>query len=99
MKTKKRTPKPVTLLTKVEMLLSDVLQGCSEIEKSVEKDVRMLLRSAEASVSAAKDYFVAPEPSKTRRKTARTSRRLTRQGTRAATPPKRRSAYVARKVA
>ncbi len=62
MKTKKkRPPKAVTLLTKVETLLSDVLDECFEIEKSVEKNVRVLLRSAEASVVAAKEYFITPE--------------------------------------
>jgi len=104
MKTKKRTPKPVTLLTKVELLLSDVLQQCSEIEKSVEKNVYVLLRSAEASVAAAKNYFVAPEPSKIGRHIVRTPGRVPRQGvarrgTRTAAAAKRRSGYVSRKVA
>jgi hypothetical protein len=70
MKSKKRTTKAVTLLTRVETLLSDVLEECSDIEKSVEKNIRVLLRSAEASIAVAKDYFTASEPSKVRRKTA-----------------------------
>ena len=79
MKSKKKTPKPVTLLTKIETLLADVLNACSEIEKSVEKNVSVLLRSAEASVAAAKEYFITPEPSKVRRKIAKTPVRVPRR--------------------
>ena len=56
MKTKKKSPKAVTLLTKIETLLSDALDECSAIEKSVEKNVRELLLSAQASISSAIDY-------------------------------------------
>jgi len=67
MKTKKRRAKPVTLLTKIETLLSEVLQECSEIEKSIEKNIPLLLRSAEGAVIAAKDYFTVREQTKVRK--------------------------------
>jgi hypothetical protein len=79
MKAKKRTTKKaVTLLTRIEGLLSDVLDECSAIEKSVEKNVRMLLRSAEASITVAKEFFVAPEPAKGRQKAAKAPKRVPR---------------------
>lgn len=56
MKTKKKSPKAVTLLTKIETLLSDALAECSAIEKSVEKNVRELLLSAQSSISSAIDF-------------------------------------------
>ena len=105
MKAKKRTVKAITLLTRIEMLLSDVLEQCSEIEKSVEKNVRVLLRSAEVSIAAAKDYFIAPEAPKVRRKivrtVGRTSRhRVVRKRMRAPIAAKKRTIRaVARKVA
>jgi len=105
MKSKKRTPKPVTLLTKIETLLSDVLQQCSEIEKSVEKNALVLLRAAEASVAAAKNYFITPEPPKIQRKSPRTvahvvRHRVTRRRAKAAIAAKKRPVGRAvRKVA
>lgn len=105
MKTKKRTPKAVTLLTRIEMLLSDVLKECSVIEKSVEKNARVLLRSAEASIAVAKSYFVAPEPSKVRRMPAKShahvsQRRVARRRVKAPVTAKKRSiGHVARKIA
>jgi len=105
MKSKKRTPKPVTLLTKVETLLSDVLQQCSEIEKSVEKNALVLLRAAEASVAAAKNYFITPEPPKIHRKGARTvahvvRHRATRRRAKAPIAAKRHSVgRLAKKIA
>ena len=59
MKRKRKSTKPVTLLTKIEDLLCDALGELSSIERSVEKNVRELLVSAAASVAAAKD-FIAP---------------------------------------
>jgi hypothetical protein len=59
MKAKRKSKKPVTLLTKIETLLSDVLGELSSVEKSVEKNVRELLLSAAASVVKAKDCFTA----------------------------------------
>jgi hypothetical protein len=78
MKSKKHTKKAVTLLTKIETLLSDVLHECSEIEKSVEKNVGVLLRTAEVSIAAAKDYFAAPELPKVPKKPARILGRVPR---------------------
>lgn len=105
MKTKKRTPKAVALLTKVETLLSDVLDECFEFEKSVEKNVRVLLRSAEASVDAAKEYFIAPQPGKAARKIAKRAAHVSRHrvaGNRRRAPlaaRKRSIRRVARKAA
>ncbi|HTW31436.1 MAG TPA: hypothetical protein VMD76_07140 [Candidatus Sulfotelmatobacter sp.] len=74
MKTKKKSPpKAITLLTRVQTLLADVLDGCSVIEKSVEKNVRELLVSAESSISKAKD-FITPSASTAPRHTAAKSR-------------------------
>ncbi|MGA2882783.1 MAG: hypothetical protein ABSG13_27850 [Bryobacteraceae bacterium] len=78
MKSKKHTKKAVTLLTKIETLLSDVFDECSKIEKSVEKNVGVLLRSAEVSIAAAKDYFAAPELPKVPKKIARIPGRVPR---------------------
>jgi hypothetical protein len=57
MKRKRKSPKPITLLTRVEGLLSDAVDGLSAIEASVEKSVRELLVVAEASVARAKDLI------------------------------------------
>ncbi len=63
MKSKKRkTPQAVTLLTRIENVLAEVLDDLSVIEKTVEKGVRSLLVSAEASVSQARD-LINPAPS------------------------------------
>jgi len=60
MKPKKKKPtNAVTLLTRIETLLSDVLKECSSIEQSVEKNVREALLSAQSSVTSAIDYFRA----------------------------------------
>lgn len=67
----RKATKAVTLLTRIEALLSDVLVECSEIEKSVEKNVRALLRTAEKSIETAKDYFVTPAPAKVAHKPVR----------------------------
>jgi len=58
---KKHSKKAVTLLTQIEKLLANVLAQCSEIENSVEKNVRELLLSAEKSIVIAKDFFT-PAP-------------------------------------
>jgi len=72
--TKKRAKKPtraVTLLTQVEKLLSDVLKEGAALEKGLEKNVKTLLRTAETSVAAARNYFAAPAPAKVVRKAAK----------------------------
>jgi len=63
----KRTKKAITLLTKIEKLLADVLVECSAFEKTLEKNVRILVRAAEKSIGDAKDFF-APAPAEVRRK-------------------------------
>jgi hypothetical protein len=45
-KTKKKTTKAVTLLTRIGTLLSDVIDDCSGIEKSVEKNAKEPGKSA-----------------------------------------------------
>jgi hypothetical protein len=98
MKTKKRTTKKaITLLTRVETLLSDALDQCSAIEKSVEKNARVLLRSAEAAVTVAKDFFITPEPAKARRKAAKAPKRVPRH--RAARPGVKPPAAAHRRAA
>jgi len=64
MKTKKKkSPKAVTLLTRIGTLLSDAIDECSAIEKSVERNVRDLLVSAQSSILSARDYVVKAAPS------------------------------------
>jgi hypothetical protein len=95
MKTKKKEPtNAVTLLTRIETLLSDVIDECSDIEKSVEKNVRELLTSAQASISSAIEFFSAAPPSAARKKT--TAKRKTKPSVRAR---KRLTAPAARKRA
>ncbi len=68
MKTKKRTKKTVTLLTKIEKLLSETLRGCSAIEKNVETTVRELLTSAQKSIVAAAEFVKASATFETEKK-------------------------------
>ena len=68
MKTRKKTKKAVTLLEKIETLLSDVLKESSAIEESVEKNVRNLLLSAKSSIVAARDFVSALPSSATGQK-------------------------------
>ena len=68
---KKKSKKAVTRLEKIEKLLSDVIYECSDVEKSVEKNVREVLLSAQKSISSAIDFFsAAASPSEVRPKTA-----------------------------
>jgi hypothetical protein len=69
---KKKSTKAVTLLNQIEALLSDLVAECAVVEKGVEKNVRELLRSAEASVAMAKDFFT---PSSAVQKTPRSRTR------------------------
>jgi hypothetical protein len=74
MKSKRRTTKSqkaVTLLTRVESLLSDALEEYSVIEKQVERNVRTVLRSAQASVSSALDFIGALNSSASQPKAAK----------------------------
>ena len=68
MKTKKKSKKAVTLLTKIETLLSDALDECSAIEKSVEKNVRELLLAAQGAIVSARDFVSALPSSQVRQK-------------------------------
>lgn len=54
---KKHSKKAVTLLTKIETLLDDVLAECAAIEKGAEKNVKELLRSAEGPIAKAKEFL------------------------------------------
>jgi division protein CdvB (Snf7/Vps24/ESCRT-III family) len=54
-----KSKKAVTLLTRIETLLSDVLDEYSVIEKHVEKNVRAVLLSAQASVVSAMNFISA----------------------------------------
>ena len=70
-----KSKKAVTLLTRIESLLSDVLDEYSVIEKHVEKNVRAVLLSAHASIISAIDYVSALPPSQVRRKAAKNRKR------------------------
>jgi len=85
MKSKRKSTKPVTLLTQIEALLSDALEELSSIEKSVEKNVRDLLVSAATSVAAAREFLTpalltapAHRTAATRRRTGRRPKRTRR---------------------
>ena len=94
MKTKKKSPKAVTLLTKIETSLSDVLDEVSVIEKSVEKNVRELLLAAQKSIGIAIDFIKALPSSEapkkaTKRKAklpARAKKRVVTSGAKKRTP-------------
>jgi len=79
MGSKRRSKKPVTLLTQIEGLLCDVLAGLSSIEKSVEKNVRELLLVAEASVAKAKDLMTPALAAAAPRKPVRARKHATRR--------------------
>ena len=79
MGSKRKSQKPVTLLTQIEGLLCDVLAGLSCIEKSVEKNVRDLLLTAEASVAKAKDLITPSLATAPPRKPVRGRKHATRK--------------------
>ena len=79
MGSKRRSKKPVTLLTQIEGLLCDVLAGLSCVGKSVEKNVRDLLLTAEASVAKAKDLITPALAPAAPRKPVRARRRAPRK--------------------
>ena len=54
-----KSKKAVTLLSRAEALLCDVLDEYSIIEKQVEKNVRSVLLSAQESVSSAMNFIGA----------------------------------------
>lgn len=57
MKRKRKSAKPITLLTRIERLLADAVDGLSAMEASVEKNVRESLVAAETCVARAKDLI------------------------------------------
>lgn len=86
-RSKRPSKKPITLLTKIESLLDDVLVELSSIEKSVERNVRELLQAAAASVSKAKDFIVpvlasAGPPARSKRAVGRPRRKISRRAAR-----------------
>jgi len=80
MGSKRKSKKPVTLLTQVEGLLCDVLGQLSLLEKSVEKNVRDLLLTAEASVAKAKDFITPALAAAVPHKPARARKHAPRGG-------------------
>ena len=68
---KKKSKKAVTRLEKIEKLLSDVIDECSDTEKSVEKNVREVLLSAQASIVSAIDFISALPSSEVRHRAAK----------------------------
>jgi hypothetical protein len=72
MKPKKTTKKAVTLLNRIETLLSDVLVECADIEKSVEKNVRGVLLAARKSIGSAIDFISAAASTEAKPKTVKT---------------------------
>ena len=79
MGSKRRSKTPVTLLAQIEGLLCDVLAGLSCIEKSVEKNVRDLLLTAETSVAKAKDLITPSLAAAAPRKPVRGRRHAARK--------------------
>jgi hypothetical protein len=81
-----KSKKAVTLLSRAEALLSDVLDEYSVIEKQVEKNVRAVLLSAQKSVNSAMNFIGAlPDvqiPVKRRRRRAK-AKTIAKERTRA----------------
>jgi hypothetical protein len=75
MKSKKKSKKAVSLLTRIEKSLSDVLDDLSVIEKSAEKNVRAGLLSAQKSIGSAIDFISALPPFEVGKKTAKSRKR------------------------
>jgi len=63
-----KSKKTITLLTRIETLLSDALNEYSVIEKHVEKNVRAVLLSAQASVVSAIKFISALPSTEVRQK-------------------------------
>jgi len=82
----------VTLLGKIETLLSDTLDECSAIEKSVEKSVRGVLLSAQESIATARDYILSAAPGAAGPKSRGKARPSTSARRSTARPAKKRAA-------
>ena len=91
---KKKSPKAVTRLEKIEKLLSDVIDECSDIEKSVEKNVREVLLSAQSSIGSAINYFTAAPSSEVPQRAAKSKAKPSVKARKRLTAPaaKKRSA-------
>src|ERR1039457_992565 len=70
-----KSKKAVTLLTRVETMLSDVLDEYSVIEEHVEKNVREVLQSAQASIVSAIDFISSLPSSEVLQKPAKSRKR------------------------
>ena len=93
--TKKKATNAVTLLTRIETLLSDVLDQCVGIEKSVEKNAREVLGSAQKSISSAIDYFSVAQSSEVPKKTAKKAKPSVKAKKRSTTPVAKKRAVNA----
>lgn len=89
-----KSKKAVTLLTRVESLLSDVLDEYSVIEKQVEKNVRAGLLSAQKSVNSAMNFIRALPDAQI---SYQSGGRRAKAKTRSKTPVRVRKASAARK--
>jgi division protein CdvB (Snf7/Vps24/ESCRT-III family) len=89
-----KSKRAVTLLTRVESLLSDVLDEYSVIEKQVEKNIRAGLLSAQESVISAMNFISALPAAQIPYK--RSSRRA-KVKTRAKAPARAKKSSAARK--
>jgi len=70
-----RSKNPVTLLTRIDKLLSDLLDQYSVMEKGIEKSVRAALLSAQESIVCAIDFISALPSSAVRPKAAKSRKR------------------------
>jgi len=75
MKAKKKAKKAVSLLTRIEKSLSEVLDELSVVEKSAEKNVRAGLVAAQKSIGSAIDFISALPPFEVGKKAAKTRKR------------------------
>ncbi len=73
-----KSKNPVTLLTRIEKLLSDLVDQYSVMGKSIEKSVRAALLSAQESIVYAIDFMGALPSSAARQKTAKRPKRAPR---------------------
>lgn len=70
-----KSKKAVTLLTRIDGLLSDVLGQYSVMEKNIEKNVRAALLSAQESIVCAIDFISALPSSAVRPRAAKSRKR------------------------
>ena len=75
MKSKKKSKKAVSLLTRIEKSLSEVLDELSVVEKSAEKNVRAGLVAAQKSIGSAIDFISALPPFEVKKKAAKSRKK------------------------